>query len=145
MSQRVYYRIVPDIKYPDVKRWIVVETDSAGFDDAVYVVALAQCLLLQLGESPFWADWGIPAVQSVQSQVAPDYFVALMQQRFAPRFASLIITNVSRPPSGRNQRPVPTYDVKILTHRGARVSFSVPTLDDSFVLDVTPLGGGSLV
>ena len=144
MAKRVYYRIVPDIKFPDVKKWIVVETDSAGFDDAVYVVALAQCLLLQLGESPFWADWGIPAIQSVQSQIAPDYFVARMQERFAPHFASLIITREPAPASGRSQRPVPTYTVKILTHRGARVSFSAPTSSGEFILDVTPLGSNVL-
>lgn len=124
--RRVYGRIVPNVLYPDQKQWVEVDTDSAGFDDAVYITALAQCLLLQLGESPFWANWGIPAIQSVQNQVPPDYYVALMQQRFAPNFASLIITRAFIPASGRNQRPVPTYDVKILTHRGSRVDFSVP-------------------
>ena len=108
------------------KTWWVVTTDSAGFNDGVYLTALAQCLLMYTNESPFWADWGIPAKQSVIAQVAPDYAVSIMQQRFAQFFASLIITR--RPGTLQNTRatPVPTYDVRVLTHRGSRISFQIP-------------------
>ncbi len=108
-----------------LKTWVVVKTDDQGFNDAVMVTALAQCLKLNLGESPFYANWGIPGVQSVVSQVAPDYYVALMQQRFAGSFASLIITRQQTHLVDRDSRPTPVYNVKILTHRGARIETDI--------------------
>ena len=121
---RVYGRTVPD-EFGN-RKWIEVDTDSDGFNDAVYVTALAQCLLLNLGESPFFADWGIPAAQSVATQIAPDYYVALTQTRFAGFFASLIITKTPQTFSVKTGRPTPTYAVKVLTHSGARIEFSIP-------------------
>ena len=121
---RVYGRTVPD-EFGN-RRWVEVDTDAGGFDDAVYVTALAQVLLLQLGESPFFADYGLPAVQSVATQIAPDYFVALTQQRYAPHFASLIITKQPVSYDPRLGRPTPTYAVKILTHAGSRIEFGIP-------------------
>ena len=123
---RAYGRTVAD-EFGN-RRWIEVDTDANGFNDAVYVTALAQCLQLNLGESPFFADWGIPAYQSVQTQIAPDYYVALVQQRYAGFFASLIISKVPQPAlafASPTQRPVPTYAVKVLTHSGSTIEFNI--------------------
>lgn len=98
--------------------WVAVETDANGNNDNVYITALLQCLLLNLNESPFYGDWGIPAHPSVIQQVFPDYYVSLIQQRFAPYFASLLITKL---PSA-----TPTYRVLITTHTGTQVEAIVP-------------------
>lgn len=99
------------------KTWVEVATDAAGFDDLVWLTTLLQGLKLQLGESPFYADVGIPAKQAVLQQVPPDYNVARMQQRYAPRFANLIVA--------REEAAVPTYRVIVLTHQGVRLAASV--------------------
>ena len=101
-----------------VPTWVEVTTDAAGYSDYVFVTALIQCIKLNINESPFFADWGIPAYQSLIQQIAPDFFVALMQQRFAPQFASLII--------GKRATFTPTYDVNIITHQGVKVAASIP-------------------
>ncbi len=100
-------------------RWVVVETDSNGFDDYVWITTLCQCLKLNLGESPFYADYGIPAHPSVVSQVQPDFYVARTQQQFAQHFASLIIVKTSSAP--------PTYRVNIITNYGTTVQVSIAT------------------
>ena len=74
------------------KTWWLVQTDFNGFNDSVYLTALAQVLKLNLGESPFFANYGIPAHQSVVTQVYPNYYLARTQQQFAGYFASLILT-----------------------------------------------------
>lgn len=102
-------------------QWIEIDTDASGSNDAVNITWLVQCLKLQINESPFWGNWGIPARQSVMTQTAPDYYVTLMQQRFAPLFASLIITKNPPAAATRDSRPTPTYTVNLLTHQGVRV------------------------
>lgn len=84
----------------------------------VYVTTLAQVLLLNLGESPFYADRGIPAVQSIITQVFPDYYVAYTQQKFAPYFASLIVS--------KQPLPDPTYNINVTTHQGVKINASIP-------------------
>lgn len=100
-------------------RWVEVKTDAKGFNDYVYITALVQCLKLSINESPFWANWGIPGHQSVMQQVAPDYYAALMQQRYAPHFASLQITRVTAATQ-------PTYQVNIVTNQGVVVQTQIP-------------------
>jgi hypothetical protein len=100
------------------KTWVVVQTDANGNNDLVYVTALCQALQLNLGESPFFATSGIPAQQSVIQQVAPDYYVTLTQQAFAPFFASLVIS--------RQSSPTPTYQVAITTNLGVKINASIP-------------------
>jgi hypothetical protein len=104
--------------------WYEVSTDpNTGLNDLVYATTLIQTLLLNLGESPFYATLGIPAAQSVIQQVFPDYYVTLTQQNFAPYFASLTIT--------RTSDITPTYAVRIITHQGIVINLSttyvVPT------------------
>ena len=99
------------------KTWVVVQTDSQGFNDYVYATALCQALLLNLNESPFYGNFGIPAHPSVISQVFPDYYVMLTQQNYARFFASLLITKQSN--------PTPTYNVAITTHQGVQLEAQV--------------------
>lgn len=98
--------------------WVEVSTTPSGQNDYVYITALIQCLKLNINESPFWADWGIPAQQSVIQQVFPDFYVSLIQQRYAPFFARLQITKV--------QSPIPTYNIEVVTNQGVSLNVSIP-------------------
>lgn len=102
------------------KTWVQVNTDANGYNDSVYLTALCQVLKLNLGESPFYANYGIPAQQTVVTQVYPDYYVAQVQSQFASAFASLVIQRVpfSSPP---------VYNVNAVTHSGAILNAQVPT------------------
>jgi hypothetical protein len=111
---RVYGRIYDANGNPT---WVVVQTDANGNNDLVYVTALCQCLLLNWQESPFYANNGIPAEQSVLQQVFPDYYVALTQKLFAPFFASLSVT---KEPSS-----TPTYQIVAVTHAGVVITMSI--------------------
>ena len=98
--------------------WTVVTTDAAGFNDLVYATTLIQVLKLNLGESPFYANYGIPAKISVVTQVAPDFYSMRTQQQFAQYFANLIIAKTAANP--------PTYQVNVTTHAGVKLSATVP-------------------
>lgn len=98
--------------------WVEIDTDANGFNDAIFATTLIQCLKLNLGESPFYSQYGIPAKQSVIQQIWPDYNVALTQQQFASFFASLIIAKQA-------QALVPTYTVNIVTNQGAKLIATV--------------------
>ncbi len=106
-------------------KWYVVETDINGYNDAVYLVTLQQILKQNLGESPFYANYGLPDEQSVVTQIAPDYYVAQTQQQMAPYFANL---NIARAPSPDGITP--TYAVSVLLQNGA-----------ARVLQIGPPGG----
>ena len=107
------------------KTWVVVTTDASGQNDAVNLTWLAQVCKLNLEEDPFAASWGIPAHPSVIMQIAPDFYVALTQQRFAPHFMSLTLV---RYPDGVDEtgRPMPYYNFSAVTHSGALISVDVP-------------------
>ena len=109
------------------KTWRVVTTDINGFNDSVWLTTLAQVLKLNLGESPFWGSWGIPAHQSVVVQIAPDFYLALTQQRFADKFTSLILVRVADAVDD-DGRPAPSYQINALTHYGAQIGFPVTPL-----------------
>lgn len=74
--------------------WVEVTTDANGDNSNVWLTTLCQTLLLNLGESPFWASYGIPAQQSIVTQVFPDFYAARTQSQFAQYFASLTIQRV---------------------------------------------------
>lgn len=113
---RTYGRITnPD----GSKTWQVVQTDANGFNDAVWLTTLCQVLLLNLNESPFYSQYGLPAEQAIVQQVAPDFYVFRTQQLFAKYFASLII---ARDPTITE----PTYKVSVVTNQGAKQVVSVP-------------------
>jgi hypothetical protein len=117
---RVYGRVVPDPLYPYTRKWIEVDTDSEGHNDMVYLTNLIQVIRLNLGESPFFANWGIPAHPSVVTQIAPDYYMTLTQQRFAPYFLSLLITRSEG--FDEDGVPSPQYNVNAITTYGAYLS-----------------------
>jgi hypothetical protein len=113
---RVYGRTLPD-EFGN-RTWVEVSTNPKGYNDDVYVTALIQCLKLNLGESPFYANFGIPAKSSVQQQIAPDYAAAFTQAYYSQFFASLIISK--RADSGN---PVtPTYNLSVVRHDGKPLS-----------------------
>lgn len=102
------------------KTWVVVSTDSNGYNDQVYLTTLAQCLKLNLGESPFYANYGLPQFQSIMTQTFPDYYTAQTQNQFSPYFASLTINRVV----GSNP---PVYSVTAVTHSGAIITSEIAT------------------
>lgn len=117
MSQlRVYGRTYDELGNPT---WQVVTTDANGDNDAVYLTALAQDLQLNLGESPFFASYGIPAFQSVVTQVYPDYYAMMAQAQYSQYFASLTIVRVP-------QSNPPYYNVQAVTNRGAIIGAEIP-------------------
>jgi hypothetical protein len=108
---RVYHR---DGTYT----WTEIDTQPDGSNDHVWLTTLIQCLLLNLGESPFYANYGIPAKPSVIQQIFPDFYVARTQQQFSQYFASLIIT--------KDPLPDPTYEVNVTFNNGVKLEASVP-------------------
>lgn len=106
------------------KTWWVVTTDNNGYNDSVYLTTLAQVCKLNLGESPFFANYGIPAHPAVISQVYPDFYMVRTQQQFAPLFASLIMTPAPIAQGAADSddgRPVPAYNISVLTNYGSRI------------------------
>jgi hypothetical protein len=106
--------------------WEEISTDANGYNDGVYLTAFCQVLQLQTGESPFYADYGIPSRNSVMQQVFPDYNVYLMQQRYASYFALLKVQKVSEAVN-RYGSPTPVYNVNAITQAGSIVSVEIPT------------------
>lgn len=100
------------------KTWVEVTTDDAGYNDAMWLTTLIQTLKLNLGESPFFANFGIPAQQCVVTQVFPDFYIAQTQQQFAPYFASLTIA--------KQASPTPTYSINAVTQQGSKINLSLP-------------------
>lgn len=102
------------------KTWVEITTDANGYNDSVYLTTLAQVLKLNLGESPFYANFGIPQVQTILTQVFPDYYVMQTQSYFSQFFASLTI----------NRLPAtlpPEYDVQAVTNYGSVLGANIPT------------------
>ena len=121
---RTYGRIpnpasTPIVPLPPV--WTEVTTDANGFNDLVYATTLIQVLKLNQGESPFYANYGIPAKTSVVTQGAPDYQSMRTQQQFSQYFANLVIAKTADLP--------PTYKVNVTTRFGVKLSatVSIPT------------------
>ncbi|NBJ34704.1 hypothetical protein GE191_13540 [Serratia fonticola] len=94
-----------------VKKWVAVESDASGDFSYGWITTLIQTLKLGLGESPFYAQYGIPAQQSIIDQVYPDYYVTMVQQQFSRYFASLSVKKV---PGAAN----PTYDLSVVMFNG---------------------------
>ncbi len=109
---RVYGRTTDELGN---KQWFVVTTDADGNNEYVYATALVQVLKLNLGESPFYGNYGIPAKQSIIQQIAPDFYIAFTQQQYSKYFASLIIYKLPT-----TFPPVPTYNANVLMTNGTR-------------------------
>ena len=98
-------------------KWVEIDSDANGNFEEGYATTLIQVLKLSLGESPFYANYGIPAQRAVIQQVFPDYYVVVTQQQFSPLFASLTIT--------KSQSTTPTYNVDIVTTYGTKITSQV--------------------
>jgi hypothetical protein len=99
-------------------KWVEVSTDVNGHNDYVWLTTLVQCLKLNLNESPFYANYGIPAQPSVITQIFPDFYVNQTQTQFAKYFASLIVSKISS--------PTPTYRINAITNQGTTVAADIP-------------------
>lgn len=86
----------------------------------VWIATLVQTLRLGQGESPFFANYGLPAQQSVITQIAPDAAVARTQAQYSPYFASLAV-------SADTTARQPTYIVQAVLKNGQLLNTSVAT------------------
>ena len=93
------------------KKWVIVEEDADGDFSYGWLTTLIQTLKLGLGESPFYAQYGIPAQPSIVQQIYPDYYVSMTQQQFAGYFASLTISKVTGAAN-------PTYNIEVVFLNG---------------------------
>ena len=103
---------------PGYPYWQQVSTDANGYNDAVMLTTLCQVLLLNLGESPFYANYGLPAVPTIVQQVQPDFYITRTQSQFAKYFAALIVAKLGSNP--------PAYKINVTTNQGAKVVLEVP-------------------
>jgi hypothetical protein len=124
-AMRIYGRTPVDPRNPKGPfKWLVVETTPAGLNDDVYIVALAQTLKLNVNESPFWGNYGIPAHQSIMRQIMPDFYILQAQQFYSRFFASLIVTKIpNQPQPALNDLqavnvPAPIYRFSVITNYG---------------------------
>ena len=99
--------------------WQEVSTSATGDDSMVWLTTLAQVLKLQLGESPFFGDYGIDVYGSLSSQIPPDYYIQKTVSKFSQYFISL---TVNRTFSGVN----PSYNITAILPSGAITSVQVP-------------------
>ena len=97
------------------KQWV----ELTSYSD-VWLATLVQTLRLGQGESPFYGNYGLPAQQSVITQIAPDAAVARTQSQYSPYFASLAI-------SADTTAQQPTYTVQAVLKNGQLLSTSVAT------------------
>ena len=86
----------------------------------VQLATLVQTLRLQQGESPIFGNYGLPAVQSVQSQIAPQIALNRTQSQFAQYFASLTITR-------SEGYADPTYNMRAVFKDGTVIQSTLAT------------------
>jgi len=98
---------------PKTGQWVEVTETSY-----IWLATLAQTLRLNLGESPFYANYGIPAQNSVHTQIPPDIAVNTAQVQYAPYFASLTITS-------KQLAPNPIYNINAVFLNGTVLSTTV--------------------
>lgn len=100
--------------------WIEVATDENGENGYVYLTTLIQTLLLNVGENPLFANYGLPAEQAVHTQVAPDTAIARTQAQFAQYFQNLIVSRVA---GAKN----PTYNISAVLFSGTTYQAVIAT------------------
>lgn len=91
------------------RKWIEVTGNQA------IIAWLQNVLLLQLGEEPFYADWGIPVTQTLANRYWPDYYLNLIQQRFADQVSFIKITPER---SDNDPGTEPLYSISIIFNDG---------------------------
>jgi hypothetical protein len=104
------------------KTWVEIDTQVNNDNSLIWVTTLIQTLKLNLGESPFFANYGIPARPSVIQQIAPDYYMIQTQKQFSQYFASLIISRQASPTINPN---TPTYLINVLTFQGSKYVINI--------------------
>ncbi|KMQ89824.1 hypothetical protein RF55_10509 [Lasius niger] len=67
------------------RKWISVS------DNTAILTWLQQAVLLQLGESPFWVDWGLPVIGFLSQGIYPDLYMQKTKERFQPYFLNVNI------------------------------------------------------
>ncbi|QDH14162.1 hypothetical protein E3E12_08125 [Formicincola oecophyllae] len=65
------------------RRWVATTGNQA------LIAWLQNALLLELGESPFHVDWGIPVTNSLVTRIWPTFYLEQTVGRFRDYFASL--------------------------------------------------------
>ena len=105
--------------------WQEVATAANGDNSAVWLTTLCQALKLNLGESPFYANYGIPAQPSVLTQTFPDYYTNQTVAQFQGYFTSLTAQRIGA--TDAQGYPYPAYLIKAVTLAGAPVQLTVPT------------------
>ena len=96
-------------------QWIeVVETSY------VWLATLAQTLRLNEKESPFYANYGIPAHDSVMSQIAPTIAINRTQAQYSSYFANLSVTK-------DEAATQPTYNISAIFQNGTTFQSQVAT------------------
>lgn len=100
--------------------WVEVETDANGENGYVYLTTLIQTLLMNSGENPLYANYGLPAVQAVRTQIPPDLAIAQTQALFSQYFRTLIVTRV---PSTQN----PAYNISAVFFSGTIYQATIAT------------------
>lgn len=103
--------------------WTEVDTDANGYNDEVMLTAFCQVLQLQPGESPFYAQYGVPSIQAVQSQIYPTANVYYMQQLYAPNFIALSVSPTTAKDTDKSTYPV--YNVVAVANSGAILTATV--------------------
>jgi hypothetical protein len=95
---------------PKTGNWVEVTETSY-----IWLATLAQTLRLNQGESPFYANYGIPAENSVLTQIPPDFAINRTQSQYAPYFASLTVI--------KQQNTLnPTYNINAVFLNGTTIS-----------------------
>ncbi|KWB16499.1 hypothetical protein WL32_28205 [Burkholderia cepacia] len=98
--------------------WETVETPDTGDASTFWLTALSQNLQLILGESPFNGDTGVPVFDSIATQVVPDVYVQLIQQKYAPYFLSLTIARVPQSQKRDDGSLATVYNVTAVLKNG---------------------------
>jgi hypothetical protein len=96
-------------------QWVAVTDPSYA-----RLLQLEQTLRLNQGESPLNGSTGIPAQQSVNTQIAPDAAVARTVVAFQPYFASLTVKR-------DNTQANPTYRLRAVFLSGTVVEALIAT------------------
>lgn len=96
-------------------QWVTI-TDP----NYVQLATLVQVLKLQQGESPIYGNYGIPAIQSVQAQTAPQIALDRTVAQFSQYFSRLTIKKVS---GGQNL----TYNINAVFLDGTVIQSTLAT------------------
>jgi len=91
---------------------IVTVTDPS----LIWVTIVKHELQLRVGESPFFADAGIPAEDSIITQQEPDYHVNNVKRRYEAKFRRFDIVKRSIVPL--------IYDIALTTRNGDNVTLT---------------------